>query len=123
MAKPFSLEKKIADGISTVTLKGFVDAHTAPDFAQALQDEVDAGRFRIIVDCEKLDYMSSAGLGVFMGFVEEVRDNGGDIKICNVIPKVAEVFELLSFDEIFDIFDDLSSAVGKFGTADTARES
>jgi anti-anti-sigma factor len=57
---PFAIQTSTQSGISIITLEGFVDAHTAPQFEQAVQAETEAGRCRIIVDCSKLNYISSA---------------------------------------------------------------
>ncbi|MGH9841436.1 MAG: STAS domain-containing protein [Blastocatellia bacterium] len=114
MPNPFAIQTSVEDGLSIVSLDGFVDAHTAPQFENAIQSEVDAGRNRIIVNCEKLNYISSAGLGVFMSFIEEVRERGGDIKICGLVPKVKHTFEILGFQDIFDMLDDQSSAIQRF---------
>jgi anti-sigma B factor antagonist len=94
-----------------------MDAHTAPEFERAIQKEIDAGNVRIVADCSRLNYISSAGLGVFMGFIEEIREQGSDIKICSLSPKVRQVFEMLGFQELYDICDDLSGAVQKFARA------
>jgi anti-sigma B factor antagonist len=112
---PFRIDTSKVDDIAVVALDGQVDAHTAPRFEEAVQAEIDAGHRRIVVDCEKLTYISSAGLGVFMSFVEEIREQGGDIKICSVIPKVQATFEILGFQDIFDIAVDVPSAVQRFG--------
>ena len=75
-----------------------------------MQKVFDEGQNKIVVDCEKLTYISSAGLGVFMGFIEELRENGGDLKICGLIPKVKQIFDMLAFHEIYDICDDIPQA-------------
>ena len=49
-----------------------------------------------------------------MGFVEDVRENGGDIKICGLVPKVFQVFELLGFQELYHIVESRSDAIQKF---------
>jgi anti-sigma B factor antagonist len=110
----FAIQTLQQDGLSVIQLEGFVDAHTAPQFERAVQAECDAGRQRIIVNCEKLNYISSAGLGVFMSFIEEVRAQGGDIKICGLTPKVRHTFEILGFQDIFEMLDDLPAAVARF---------
>ena len=117
MSNPFSIQTAHEDGLSLIQLEGFVDAHTAPQFETTIQAEVDAGHHRIIVNCEKLSYISSAGLGVFMSFVEEVRELGGDIKICSLIPKVKHTFEILGFQEIFDIVENEAMAKQRFVAA------
>jgi anti-sigma B factor antagonist len=114
VANPFSIQTTIESRFSIITLAGFVDAHTAPQFENAIQTEIEAGRHFIIVDCEKLNYISSAGLGVFMSFIEEVRERGGDIKICGLVPKVKHTFEILGFQDLFEMLDDRPSAVKSF---------
>jgi anti-sigma B factor antagonist len=59
-------------------------------------------------------YISSAGLGVFMAYIEEVRESGGDIKIAALQPKVFNVFDLLGFPMLFDIIETEEGAVAKF---------
>jgi anti-sigma B factor antagonist len=114
VANPFSIKTTIEDRLSIITIEGFVDAHTAPQFENAIQSEIDAGRHFIIVNCEKLNYISSAGLGVFMSFIEEVRERGGDIKICGLTPKVKHTFEILGFQDLFEMLDDQPAAVARF---------
>ena len=97
-----------------LSLDGYLDAHTAPEFENAVQQEMEAGNRRLIVDCERLSYISSAGLGVFMSFLEEIREAGGDIKICGPSPKVLQVFEILGFPALFDILPDLPAAVKRY---------
>ena len=81
MANPFSIHKSTEQGLSVFALEGYLDAHTAPAFEKALEAEFEAGRVRLVVECSRLTYISSAGLGVFMSFIEEIRAAGGDIKI------------------------------------------
>jgi len=117
LANSFAVARSQDGDISILCLDGYLDAHTAPQFEKVIQDEYDAGRCRIVVDCSNLTYISSAGLGVFMSFVEDVRQAGGDIKICGMQPTVYEVFEILGFPEIFDILPSQPEAIRKFSEA------
>ena len=119
MPNPFAIQTTTNNGLSVISVEGFLDAHTAPQFESAIQSEIDAGRTRIIVDCAKLTYISSAGLGVFMGFIEEVREQEGDIKICGLTPKVRQVFEMLGFESVYDLCPDVDDAVQRFATPPT----
>ena len=114
MANPFAIAKTFENGMSILALDGYLDAHTAPQFEKSVEEEFTAGRLKLIVDCTKLTYISSAGLGVFMSFVEEIREAGGDIKICGLSAKVMQVFDILGFPALFDIVDDLPSAFNKY---------
>jgi len=106
----FNISRTDEELISILHLSGYLDAHTAPAFEAGLQELIQEKRFRIIVSLKELDYISSAGLGVFMGFVEEVRDEGGDIKISDLSPKIFKVFDLLGFPALFEIYDSLQQA-------------
>ena len=110
----FNINERDVDDIKVLDLNGFLDAHTAPIFEQSIEDQVKADNFKIIINLENLEYISSAGLGVFMGFIEDIRDNKGDIKICTASAKVYKVFDLLGFPNLFDILDNEEAAVQKF---------
>lgn len=114
MATPFAIQHSLQDNLAILSLEGYLDAHTAPEFENAVQKEIDAGHKKLIVDCQGLTYISSAGLGVFMSFLEELRESGGDIKICGPSPKVLQVFEILGFPAIFDMLPDVPSSVKRY---------
>ena len=122
MPSPFSVSTDSAEGFAVISLEGAVDAHTAPQFESAVQSAIDAGQRRIVVDCEKLTYISSAGLGVFMGFIEEVRDEGGDIKICGLSEKVKQPFEILGCESLYDFCPDVEVAKSRFNEAPAREE-
>lgn len=121
MPNPFALHTAEQDGVCVISLEGFLDAHTAPQFEQLVQTEVEKGQYRILVDCASLTYISSAGLGVFMSYVEEIREREGDIKICGLVPKVRHTFEILGFQDIFDLLDDVPSGLKRFTGSEAAE--
>ena len=114
----FEFSTKENAGITTMHLKGYLDAHTYPIFEEALQKLVDEGKYKIIVAFKDLAYISSAGLGVLMGFIETVRHERGDIKLCSMSAKVFKVFDLLGFPTIFDILEEEEQANSKFNDAE-----
>lgn len=119
MPHPFAVTHSAEGDISVLSLDGYLDAHTAPEFERAIQAEIDAGRVRLVVDGAQLKYISSAGLGVFMSFIEEVREKGGDIKICCLVPKVQQIFDILGFQAIYDMVDSRAAAFRRFAEAPT----
>lgn len=110
----FKIGQREQQGVSVLELKGYLDAHTAPKLEEALQNLLKNSRFNIVVNCKDLSYISSAGLGVFMAFIEDVRKNKGDIKLSNMSAKVYNVFDLLGFPLLYEIFKDEREAVVKF---------
>src|SRR5437870_10358897 len=99
----FKIGVREANSIQVLDLKGYLDAHTTPQLEGAFQKLIDDRKFNIVVNCKDLTYISSAGLGVFMAFIEDVRKNAGDIKLSNMSQKIFNVFDLLGFPLLYDI--------------------
>ena len=112
----FEVKRIDVKDVTCIYIKGFLDAHTAPVFEEELQKSVDDERFKIVVNFRDLNYISSAGLGVFMGFIEDIRENNGDIKLTNMTPKVFKVFDLLGFPSLYEIYDDEEEALKKYNS-------
>ena len=109
----FKISFRESGKIHVLELRGYLDAHTAPNLEEAFQKLVKAKKFNILVNCKELAYISSAGLGVFMAFIEDIRSNGGDIKMSNMSPKVYNIFDLLGFPMLYEIFSEEHDAVKK----------
>ncbi|MEI8134510.1 MAG: STAS domain-containing protein [bacterium] len=104
-----------AEGITLVELTGQLDAHTAPEFEKFLDERVNQEKkSKLILDFSRLEYISSAGLGVLMGLIEEVRSQSGDMKLISVPEKIFHVLDLLGFPIVFDILPDLHSALNSY---------
>jgi anti-sigma B factor antagonist len=110
----FSVGVRQRDTVSIFELKGYLDAHTAPELERTFQKHLNESRFNIVVNFSDLSYISSAGLGVLMQFIEDVRSNEGDIKLSNMSARVYNVFDLLGFPMLYEIFDKEEDAVVKF---------
>ncbi len=117
MPSKFQIQQSGQGGALVLILDGFLDAHTAPQFEKAIEEAVRAGHVRLVVDCAKLTYISSAGLGVFMSFLEEIREQGGDLKVAALEPAVYQVFEVLGFPALLDIQPAVDDAVARFAGA------
>ncbi|HEX9655714.1 MAG TPA: STAS domain-containing protein [Bacteroidota bacterium] len=110
----FNILQRETKDINVLEIKGYLDAHTAPKLEDAFQALLKSSRYKIVVNCKELSYISSAGLGVFMAFVEDVRKNKGDIKLSNMSPKVFNIFDLLGFPLLYDILADEGEAISRF---------
>ncbi len=110
----FSVSFRRRDPVCILDLTGELDAHTAGEFEAALQRCVTEADYKLVVQGKDLQYISSAGLGVFMAFVELLREGGGDLKIAGLQPRVFTVFDLLGFPLLFEIMDSEDEAVARF---------
>jgi anti-sigma B factor antagonist len=100
--------------IRVVNVKGSLDAHTFLAFQKELESTLRANDAKVVLDCEGLDYMSSAGLGVLKKYVHDFRGRGGDIRIARVPEKVGNIIKLLGFSKVFKIFPTLDEAVSSY---------
>ncbi len=110
----FKIDIRESNNINILDLKGYLDAHTAPDLESVFQKLMSVQKYNIVVNCRDLSYISSAGLGVFMAFIEDIRKHKGDIKLTSMSPKVYNVFDLLGFPLLYDIMKDEDEAIKKF---------
>jgi anti-sigma B factor antagonist len=126
----FSVSETSVPGssVTVIELSGQLDAHTASEFERFLERVVrDEGKRQLVLDFHGLEYISSAGLGVLMGLIEEVRaaddrpsaddlssPTGGDMKLAALPEKIFHVLDLLGFPIVFQIFPNVKEAEAAF---------
>jgi len=112
--KNFDVEIEEKNSVKVLNLRGYLDAYTSLKFEEVMKKLVEGGSYKLVVNMKNLSYISSAGFGVFMAFVDEVRKNGGDIKFCCLSKKIDEIFELLGFKHIFSVLNSENEAIKSF---------
>jgi anti-sigma B factor antagonist len=95
--------------------KGFINAHTVRLFEGEIRRTLADRRFNIVVNCAGLSYIASAGLGAIMGSIEEIRGNGGDLRLAALNETVRNIFEILGFNHLYRIYLSEAEAVRSFG--------
>ena len=86
------------EGVLNVSLDGRLDTTTAPELEGFLNEQYDGSM--LVIDCEKLAYISSAGLRVLLSAQKKTK---GDMKLTHVCELVMEVFEMTGFADILSI--------------------
>lgn len=109
-------EKERGD-LNVLRLEGSLDAYSFPRLETALNTLRDQERSRVILDCEELDYVSSAALGALIGFARRAREREGDLKLSRLSPKILNIVELLGFHKILEIYPDIDSASERFSAS------
>lgn len=105
-----------ADGVSirVVGVQGYLDSSTFPELQEHLESLIAEGHYRILVELGHLNYISSAGIGVLMGMLQEVRAHDGDLKLANLSPKIKNLFDMLGFSRLIRIYDGTEEAKEAF---------
>ena len=97
--------------VSIIEISGHLDSRNVAAVEQTLKELVDEKRYKIIVDLKSLDYISSAGMGVFMSVIEVIKKNAGDTVFVNLSDKIYNVFVLLGFKRFYKIFNNMEECL------------
>ncbi len=97
-----------------IKVGGYVDTTTSQELDRTLEELLKKDIIRFIIDLEDVDYISSAGWGIFISEIKTIRRKGGDIKLAKMSPDVFEVFELLEFHRILKSYDSIAEAESDF---------
>jgi len=117
----FSRPEENAD-VSVLSVQGYVDTTTSAELEESLKRLLKKGRYNIVIDLGGVNYISSAGWGIFISEIKSIRENGGDLRLAAMIGDVFEVFELLEFQTILQSFDTIDEAVKSFKKASSETE-
>ncbi|CCH76679.1 Anti-sigma-B factor antagonist [Nostocoides japonicum T1-X7] len=98
-------------GGTVVTVGGEIDVYTAPLLRDALDQQITAGRVRLVVDLDAVDFLDSTGLGVLVGRLKLVRNQSGTLAIVCTKERILKVFRITGLDKVFTILDSVDEAV------------
>lgn len=96
-----NINKIIENGKATILPEGRLDTMTAPELEKTIK-EILPGLEELVLDFEKLEYVSSAGLRVLLS-AQKIMNEQGTMKICHVNEAVMEIFEVTGFSDILTI--------------------
>jgi anti-sigma B factor antagonist len=102
------------EDVEVLTLKGNLDALTAPELRPTIDELVANRRTKVVFDLHDLTLIDSSGVGAIVSLFKRVRMLGGDVKIACLANQPKEIFRLLRLDRAFDLFDTVDEARGKF---------
>ena len=101
--------------VDLVEVGGRVDSNSAARLEEAFGEITGDKSFRIVVDMQNLEYISSRGLRALIATLKETRRwNRGDLRLCSVPQRILEVLDLSGLTPLFKIFDSTVDAVGSF---------
>ena len=89
------------DGNMVAILEGSLDTAAAPETEKAMCPLNDVVGKDIIIDCTALEYISSAGLRIFLGILQSAEAKGVNVYIRNINDNVRAIFAITGFSNIF----------------------
>jgi len=99
-----------SNDFTIVSVDGRIDTTNANEFEKPMVELIEGGTHKIILDCSDLNYISSAGLRVFIIIQKKIIAVQGEFKLVNLQPAIQEIFDISGFSSIFKVFPDLDKA-------------
>jgi anti-anti-sigma factor len=97
--------------VNVVQIEGRLDTTNYSELESNLSKLTDNNEINILLDLEKLEYISSSGLRIFLMFLKKIKAAKGRLMLCTMSKDIKEVFEISGFVNIFEIFDDKEAAL------------
>ena len=96
---------------AVVTPAGELDHHTADLLREPLEECLEKGCARLVIDCSRLEFCDSTGLNVMLGARLKAEAAGGGVHLAAMQPVVARVFEITGAEAVFTVHDTLETAL------------
>ncbi len=109
-------EKDARGDVTVFSLKGNLDALTAPSLKKEIESLLADRRINVVFDLQGLELIDSSGVGAIVSLFKRVRTLQGDVKIARLAGQPAEIFKLLRLDRAFEIFETSDEAVERFSS-------
>jgi anti-sigma B factor antagonist len=111
-----SIRKEQEGPVDVIHVNGRVDAFSAEQLDQALQESIKSKRYRIVVDFSETEFLASAGLRALLRARQQVHEGrrNGDVRLTNLSERLSEALKLVGFHSLFKIYGNRQEAVGSF---------
>jgi anti-sigma B factor antagonist len=115
-SKPNDLNVEIEElqGIVILNVSGTVDAHTYDQLEEKFQELFAEGKCRLVADMSGVQYISSAGIGVFVGALNQASGQGGNLILTRMSKGAQEVFDVLGIAPMFMVTAERDAAMAAF---------
>jgi anti-sigma B factor antagonist len=108
---PLRIDAKKVGDVVVLSLSGHIDELGADALSTTLDETMEGGSLKIVVDLTDVLFMSSTGLGQIMRTYRVVRAGDGYIKIVNPQPLIADLFTITKLDKLLDIYPTVDAAL------------
>jgi anti-sigma B factor antagonist len=107
------IEKKVGS-VNVVCPCGRLDAYASNEMEKRLNPLTDTPKTALVVNLDKLEYISSSGLRILLAGLKKAKKQEGDIRLACLQPYVKEVFDMAGFSQLFKIFDKEDEAINSY---------
>jgi anti-sigma B factor antagonist len=102
------------NGVKVIQIEGNLDTSTSPKAETQINDMINNGELKMVIDLSGAGFVSSAGLRVFLSTAKQVTAKGGAVKFCGANEVVQEILDISGFSGILDVKPSLDDALSTF---------
>ena len=116
-AERFSMEfyyHSVDKDVLILTADGGLDSSNAVQFVGELETLVQSGARKLVIDCTRLSFISSYGVGVLVRLHNKLASQGGIIKLAAVHSRIVKLLEIVNLTQMFHIYDNVDDALAAF---------
>ncbi len=107
------IETKTEGDVTVLEFVGNLDTNTSPDAKEKLDEVLDGGATKLLVDFTRLDYVSSAGLRILLATAKRLRGSG-ELRLCALNETVQEIFDISGFSSLLKVSKTPADALAEF---------
>ena len=109
-----NIEIRESQGIQIIAFEGNLDTNTSPEAESKINEILNTGQQKLLVNFEQLNFISSAGLRILLATVKKLNASGGALRICSLNATVQEVFDISGFVTILSVKSTEEEALSSF---------
>ena len=101
---------EVDNDILIISADGGLNSENADQFVNELESLIEDGQTKIIVDCTRLEHITSYGLGVLVRLHTKLAKRGGSVKLACVKGLIEKLLAITRLNSIFEIYPDVNRA-------------
>ncbi|MFC1910116.1 STAS domain-containing protein [Chloroflexota bacterium] len=108
------ISEKMIGSVNLVCFCGRLDSFASAEAEKILIPLAGTDKVSLVVNMEKLEYISSSGLRILLSALKTARKQQGDLRLTGLHPYVKEVFDMAGFSQLFKIFEKEEEAINSY---------
>ena len=108
------VQTEVVLGVVVIRVEGRMDAVATPSLAKKCAGHVNEGCTQIVLDCAKMEYLSSAGIRLLLSLTKELKGKTTGLHLCSVSDGVMAIIKMAGFERVLRIFPTEHEALKAF---------
>lgn len=112
-------QRLLTPDLHLIVIGGRLDQTQTDELESVLVQSLEAGQINLLIDLSDVSYVNSSGLRCLVTSWRQARSRGGNVSLCGLNPRISEVFNVVGFSKVFDIYPDCETAKKALGKVES----